>query len=203
MKFGLARLRCPDGTPVQRSLGVASLVALLVFASPANADVLLGAPAKQIAAGQPIKLGVWDRDQDTDPNVTVQIYNGAALIATRSLEASPEWRSYVLATPDRPGIWTLRVSGDGWDDYTYTIRVLSAVKPKLSAFKSSLRGVGPVGPRYHVVVTARLRACASRGALTVRIRERKYSAGRYFPSSLGGSVLDSGDAARRTPSNGA
>lgn len=37
-----------------------------------------------------------------------------------------------------------------------------------------MRGYGPAGPDYFVLVTAKLRVCAATGAVTVSVRERKY-----------------------------
>ncbi|MEX2195217.1 MAG: hypothetical protein WD844_08005 [Thermoleophilaceae bacterium] len=53
-------------------------------------------------------------------------------------------------------------------------------RPTVRAFRHSLQGFGEPGPRYGVRVTARFRACAVRGRLLVRIRERKTLGGEVF-----------------------
>jgi hypothetical protein len=45
-------------------------------------------------------------------------------------------------------------------------------RPRIAALHAGLTGVGETGASYEVIVSTRLRACAQRGRLVVRVREQ-------------------------------
>ena len=76
-------------------LVLASLAALLVFAAPASADVLVNAPKSVVKCGESIELGVWYRDHPTTGHrrTTVEVRSAHGFVLfKRTLNAPPEWK---------------------------------------------------------------------------------------------------------------
>jgi hypothetical protein len=101
--------------------------ALLVFAAPARADVLVNAPSESIKCGGSIKLGVWYRDFPTTGhrNATIDVLSpSGAKVFHKRVTAPAHWK-YWHYTPSTCGR-TYRVR---YRLHTGTIKFDVAVKP--------------------------------------------------------------------------
>jgi len=100
-----------------------ALLTLALCAPIASADVLID--TSDLSGACPT-LGIWYQSFSGGPRtITATVLHGEVLIVRRHLTATTRWTKYVLACPEEPGRYIVRIEGAHWHS-SYRVRVFGS-----------------------------------------------------------------------------